>query len=79
MPRLDGHQRRAHPAAPQVATAEQILNFDTDTFGKLSALLADTVCTHSHALLLLVQLNKMVTTAHEQTTITRDACWKHNF
>ena len=43
-----------------------------------SLLFADTVCTHSHALLLLVQLNKIVTTAHEQTAITRDACWKHN-
>ena len=41
--------------------------------------MADTVCTHSHALLLLVQLDKIVTTAHEQTAITKDACWKHNF
>ena len=41
--------------------------------------LADTVCTRSHGRLLLVQLNKIVTTAHEQCAITRDACWKHNF
>ena len=46
---------------------------------KVSLLLADTVCTHSHALLLLVQLNKLVTTAHEQCAMTRGACWKHNF
>ena len=41
--------------------------------------LADTVCTRSHGRLLLVQLNKIVTTAHEQCAITRGACWKHNF
>ena len=34
---------------------------------------------YSHALLLLVQLNKIVTTAHDQCALTRDACWKHNF
>ena len=44
-----------------------------------TVLLADTVCTHSHALLLLVQLTKLVTTAHEQCAMTRDACWKNNF
>ena len=44
----------------------------------VSLLLADTVYTHSHALLLLVQLHKIVTTAHEQTAITTDVCWKHN-
>ena len=41
-------------------------------------LLADTVCHTSHSLLLLVQLNKLVTTAHEQTAIERAACWKLN-
>ena len=45
----------------------------------VSLLLAHTVCTHSHALLLLVQLHKLVTTAHVQTAISKDACWKHNF
>ena len=44
-----------------------------------SLLLADTVCHTYLALLLLVQLNKIVTTAHEQTAITRGACWKHKF
>ena len=44
-----------------------------------TVLLADTVCTHSHALLLLVQLTKLVTTAHEQCAMTRGSCWKHNF
>ena len=44
-----------------------------------TVLWADTVYTHSYALLLLVQLHKIVTTAHEQTAITGDACWKHNF
>ena len=38
-----------------------------------------TVCTHSHALILLVYYNKIVTTAHEQCAITRGACWKHKF
>ena len=41
-------------------------------------LLADTVCRTSHSLLLLVQLSKLVTTAHEQTAIERAACWKLN-
>ena len=41
-------------------------------------LLADTVCHTSHSLLLLVQLSKLVTTAHEQTAIERAACWKLN-
>ena len=41
-------------------------------------LLADTVCHTSHSLLLLVQLNKLVTTAHEQTAIERATCWKLN-
>ena len=45
----------------------------------VSLLLADTVCTHSHALLLLVQLSKLVTTAHEQCAMTRGACLKHKF
>ena len=44
-----------------------------------TVLLADTVCTHSHALLLLVQLTKLVTNAHEQCAMTRGSCWKHNF
>ena len=39
-------------------------------------LLADTVCHTSHSLLLLVQLSKLVTTAHEQTSIERAAGWK---
>ena len=39
-------------------------------------LLADTVCHTSHSLLLLVQLSKLVTTAHEQTAIERAAGWK---
>ena len=42
-------------------------------------LLADTVCHTSHSLLLLVQLSKLVTTAHEQTAIARSVCLKHNF
>ena len=41
-------------------------------------LLADTVYHTSHGLLLLVQLSKLVTTAHEQTAIERAACWKLN-
>ena len=41
-------------------------------------LLADTVCHTSHALLLLVQLSKLVATAHEQCAMTRGACWKLN-
>ena len=45
----------------------------------VSLLLADTVCTHSHSLLLLVQLKKLVTTAHEQCAMTRGAGWEHNF
>ena len=45
----------------------------------VSLLLAYTVCTHSHALLLLVQLHKIVTTAHEQCAMTRGAGWEHNF
>ena len=44
-----------------------------------TVLWAATVYTHSYALILLVQLHKIVTTAHEQTVITKDACWKHNF
>merc|ERR1712155_419647 len=42
-------------------------------------LLADTVCKHSHSLLLLVQHKKLVTTAHEQCAMTRGAGWEHNF
>ena len=41
-------------------------------------LLADTVYHTSHSLLLLVQLSKLVTTAHEQTAIERAAGWKLN-
>ena len=45
----------------------------------VSLLLADTVCTtHSHALLILVQLSKLVATAHGQCAMTRGACWKLN-
>ena len=45
----------------------------------VSLLLADTVCKHSHSLLLLVQHKKLVTTAHEQCAMTRGAGWEHNF
>ena len=45
----------------------------------VSLLLAYTVCTHSHALLLLVQLHKIGTTAHEQCAMKRGAGWEHNF
>ena len=60
---------------PFAQTDINFVTFDT-CYLIAPLLLADTVCHTSHSLLLLVQLSKLVITAHEQTAIERAAGWK---